>query len=671
MFSRISTKWVLGVLSVVVIPFAGLALFVHTQVRGRLTGDVVHVHLLSIVADLADRLDADLAERLLDLELLAATPMVAWQLDDHLRSTLPGAPDAPRGIWDRDVQQLFDRFALASGRYDLVLGLGVDGTVVSSNHRQPDGQRYSLEQLEYIESLELRAAPWFQEAMETGRALIEPSRAPLGVPVGLPRKGPEGYQVGFVTRVELPDRPGEIVGVVVLLMNWSHVQQQVADYGGRRLEERGEAGRDLVREHLYRSSYAWIWDGDTDTILAHEDPSLFGQRVSEPPIELPELVQAARSSRWGLYPDYEFRGKLKKAAYRHTTPRAEGGFGWVVGIGVDLEDITRPVSSFLGLLLTVSVAVLLVAVTGTVFLARRFVRPIHDLQEHTGRIAGGDLQARIQVARKDELGELAEAFNRMTAELDHSREQLVRAEKDAAWREMARQVAHEIKNPLTPINLSVSLLRRSHDEGSEDFERIFQNTLDMIQRQVEAMRGVVSDFYAFAGEHRKREPVDLGPLLDEVLEWNAAWASELGVEVVRRGGGGTVLGDSAELERALQNLVSNALEAMGEQGGRLDAWIGMTEDEVVLELRDTGPGIPAEVRARLFEPYFTTRSSGTGLGLAIVRRVVEDMGGAIDLCDVGDGPGALARIQLPCWQEGVDSPGAEGGHPGSPSGEQG
>ena len=302
------------------------------------------------------------------------------------------------------------------------------------------------------------------------------------------------------------------------------------------------------------------------------------------------------------------------------------------------------------LLVAATLFALGLVVAGTVIVARRTTRPILLLKEQTERIAKGDLEARVDVRSRDELGDLAQSFNHMTVELSESRRRLVKAEKDSAWREMARQVAHEIKNPLTPISLSVDLLKRARDEKSSQFDAIFDRTVDLVQRQVEGMRRIASDFSAFAGAHRPDpQVVDAGAVLEEVLELNSAWASELGITFERSIEDVRVFVDRGELRRILINLVSNALEAMT-RGGKLSASVARVPDpeggKVEIVVRDTGVGISTEVRQRLFEPYFTTRTGGTGLGLAIARRLVELMAGTIEILPNPDGQGTLARVVL-------------------------
>jgi nitrogen fixation/metabolism regulation signal transduction histidine kinase len=210
-------------------------------------------------------------------------------------------------------------------------------------------------------------------------------------------------------------------------------------------------------------------------------------------------------------------------------------------------------------------------------------------------------------------------------------------------------VAHEIKNPLTPISLSANLLRRARDEQSPEFDQILDRTVDLMQRQVENLRQISQNFYAFAGERQlEPRPTDLRALAGEVLELNAAWAAELGVQVELLGEAREVRIDPTELRRVLINLVSNALESMP-KGGHLQVSLEETDQEARVAVRDTGTGISREATARLFEPYFTTRSHGTGLGLAICKRVIDEMGGQLSLEPISDelGNGTLALIVLP------------------------
>jgi len=318
---------------------------------------------------------------------------------------------------------------------------------------------------------------------------------------------------------------------------------------------------------------------------------------------------------------------------------------------VNDNDIYRPVREQDALLMWASLLSLALGGALAWWLAQRMTRPVLELKRQAEQVAAGDLQARVKVRGQDEMAELSVAFNSMAHDLAENRDRLIKAEKESAWREMALQVAHEIKNPLTPIRLSVGLLRRAWKKGPDVFEPILDTTLEMIDRQVDAMREVTRDFSDFAGMHKTASPVASGPLLSEVLDWAAAWAEDLGVEIVREGldAQAEILVHDGEMRRALLNLVNNALESMPD-GGVLSAGLKVNGDTICYTIQDTGSGISEKDQEHLFEPHFTTRSGGTGLGLAIVKRVVESRKGTILLESVEGGTGAIATLTLPRHQ---------------------
>jgi signal transduction histidine kinase len=634
MIRRISTKWVLAVLAAVMVPFVGFAWYVNGFVRSRIADDVVRYHLLSHAAELAERLDREVLERKKDVEVLA-----------HVRNLMRGLEgrDHDASIFEEEVHALFDSLVVGGGAFDYVLGITASGTVRFVATYGRDGQPLPEPERTALLARRWSSEPWFGAALRDGSALLDWRRLDL---VGPPQVGTtpraRDYHIGFAHRVAGAEDTRQPSGVVLGLSSWERIQTELETYGVRR---QGPEREGLVGADIFTSTYAWIWGLDADTIQAHKDRKLYGQRVSGS-VELPQLTVAARSARAGMYPNYTFLGVEKTGAFQRTRMPDEGGFGWVVGVGVDFEDIYAPVRTLTANLVKATIVVLLVSALITLAVARRTTRPIQELQKFTRQVALGDLDVQVPAGGQDELGDLARSFNRMTRELKENHEKLVRAEKDAAWREMARQVAHEIKNPLTPLRLSADLLERARAEGSGEFDAILARTVEIIRRQCDHMREIAKDFHAFAGRHHDLRPVDVAAALDEVLALHDAWARDSRIEVVRTGDGGIVRADPDELRRALINLVSNAFEAMPE-GGRFEADVRTADGRVAVELGDTGPGITEEQRGHLFEPYFTTRSSGTGLGLAIVRRIVEDLGGEVTLRNREPGPGAVARLVLP------------------------
>jgi two-component system nitrogen regulation sensor histidine kinase NtrY len=227
---------------------------------------------------------------------------------------------------------------------------------------------------------------------------------------------------------------------------------------------------------------------------------------------------------------------------------------------------------------------------------------------------------------------------------------LQRAQRAAAWREVARRIAHEIKNPLTPIQLSAQRLKKKFMAGSADLAKILPEATDSIEREVAGLKHLVNEFSRFARMPEVvTQPVDVRELVDSVL---ALYKAVAGVEWLLDADPdvGTVALDPQQMRRALVNLLDNAVAAVDGQG-RITVRIRRADPGIlVLEVEDSGPGIPAEDRAKLFEPYFSTKPSGTGLGLAVVHRVVTEHRGTIHVED-GSSGGARFVVEIPAPAE--------------------
>ena len=274
-----------------------------------------------------------------------------------------------------------------------------------------------------------------------------------------------------------------------------------------------------------------------------------------------------------------------------------------------------------------------------------YLRPLGDSLRRS--LAGRtDTEAELVLNRGDSERRLRAVFIRFSPDegaapgriiLLEDVTEIVRSGRLAAWAEMARRIAHEIKNPLTPIQLSVEHVRRIWRAGDERFGTVLKDCLDNIQAQVRVLRQIASEFSAYARLPRLRaEPTAVTDLIDDALGPYAT-AAPPGVTLRRDVPGGlpAVLVDRAIMARALVNLIENALQAMPSGGTLAVAAAGHDGPEggrrVRIEVTDTGVGIEPAALPRLFEPYFSTKSGGTGLGLAIARRAVEDHGGTIDI----------------------------------------
>jgi len=310
----------------------------------------------------------------------------------------------------------------------------------------------------------------------------------------------------------------------------------------------------------------------------------------------------------------------------------------------------RELASSMTALLGIYLASLVAAVAVGTWLAGRLTKPLSDLTDAAKRVARGDVEHPVPGAGPDELGEVVVAFNQMQRDLGESRARLVKAEKESAWRDMARQVAHEVKNPLTPMRLAAEHMRRAWRDKVPHFDDVLERGVDLIVRQTESLQriaGAFSDFARFPS--RRREPVDVPAIVDEVLD---LWREAPGVAIRRdvRRPAPSISADPDELRRAFGNLVKNAVEALEGRGGVVTATLVRDGDALVLMLADDGPGIPDEILPRLFEPYLSTKTKGTGLGLAMVKRAVEELGGTI-VIESRRGVGTTVTVRLPVATE--------------------
>ena len=281
-------------------------------------------------------------------------------------------------------------------------------------------------------------------------------------------------------------------------------------------------------------------------------------------------------------------------------------------------------------------------------MAERIADPVNRLMKATGRIARGDLSARILATSSDEFRRLVEAFNRMAADLQRQRVELERSNRLAAWADMARQVAHDIKNPLTPIQLNAEHLRRVHEDRSAPLGRVLDECVGNILNQVRLLRQIASEFSSFASSPTaKPAPESLSAVIADVVEaYRTGLKGRVDVVVDVPPSLPPVMIDKAVLSRALTNIIENALHAMP-AGGALRILARQHDDSAVeLAITDSGVGMDRAALERIFEPYFSTRASGTGLGLTIAKRNVELNGGTIAV-ESERGHGTTVRITLP------------------------
>ncbi len=325
------------------------------------------------------------------------------------------------------------------------------------------------------------------------------------------------------------------------------------------------------------------------------------------------------------------------------------------------------VSSFyLGIYIAFLLSVIVVALAVGIIVSRRVTRRVAVLAEATERVGRGDLSVEVPTDGRDEIAELTRAFNAMVRDIREGRDRIEYLQRIGAWQEFARRLAHEIKNPLTPIQLAVQEVHRRYQGDDARYRRTLDDAAAIVEEEVATLRRLVGEFSEFARlPVAALEKADLGAFVREALRGvdpaamlpsDAADVTppELALEVADDPMWVRI--DAQMLRRTLDNLVRNAVQAVAlarpEGEGRVVVAARLEQGSAVLEVRDDGPGIPPEARARVFDPYYTTKSDGTGLGLAIVKKVVLEHGGSID-CGAAPEGGAAFRIRLPIG-EGTD-----------------
>ena len=283
--------------------------------------------------------------------------------------------------------------------------------------------------------------------------------------------------------------------------------------------------------------------------------------------------------------------------------------------------------------------------------AARVTRPVEKLAGAAQDVAAGNWNTTVEVHGQDELAQLADSFNRMTAELLAQKERLVQTERVAAWRELARRLAHELKNPLFPLQLTVENLIRARSQDPEQFEEVFGESSRTLLAEIANLKGIISRFSEFSKMPQPQlQSVQVNELLRGVVQlfqaqFDTPGRAPIHCNLELDDSIQPIAADAELLHRAISNLVLNAMDAMP-NGGTLILRSRREASRVTVEITDTGSGLTREECERIFTPYYTSKQHGTGLGLAIVQSVVSDHGGRISV-QSERGKGTTFVIELP------------------------
>lgn len=293
-------------------------------------------------------------------------------------------------------------------------------------------------------------------------------------------------------------------------------------------------------------------------------------------------------------------------------------------------DSTERVGSFLNAMINIYAFIFLAIGMFAVLIARQITTPLSFIQHNLSKTIYGKKNEPIKWERHDEIGALVKEYNKMIAALENSAQRLAQSERESAWREMAKQVAHEIKNPLTPLKLGLQLLEKSWKDKDPKFDAKFERFSKSFVEQIESLSSIASEFSAFAKmPDTKMARLSLFEILGQaVIIFKHMDNVHIGYEPPEVPF--MINADRDQLLRCFNNLLKNAIEAMPpERPGIINISYTISRNSILLKIQDNGNGIPDNLRERIFEPNFTTKSSGTGLGLAFVKNSIENAGGKV------------------------------------------
>jgi two-component system nitrogen regulation sensor histidine kinase NtrY len=376
--------------------------------------------------------------------------------------------------------------------------------------------------------------------------------------------------------------------------------------------------------------------------------SIYDQGIIAPLMNPQALQQLARRQN-ALYMQSERIGELKyTAAYEPVRNKKNKVLGYVSIPYFDREaDLKQNISGFLVALINIYVLLFSVASLIAFFISGRITQPLLILQESLRKMKLGEKNEPIRWTSKDEIGDLINEYNRMLDELQKSALLLARSERESAWREMAKQVAHEIKNPLTPMKLGIQHLQRAIEDNHPEKEALVKRIGTTIIEQIDALANIATEFSHFAqmprGEYAR---VGIVPLMEQVCDLYKE-EGQASIVFQKPGEDFFVHGDKNQLQRIFGNLLKNAQQAIpDDRKGLIEINVCSKNGFVEVKVQDNGTGIPTEKQSLIFVPNFTTKSGGTGLGLAMVKAMTEGMGGTVHF-ETRVGEGSTFIVHLP------------------------
>ena len=463
----------------------------------------------------------------------------------------------------------------------------------------------------------------------------------------------EAAQTPFLKREDLPDG-GTALGLFAVRAIRG-AEPAVKLIGGRRLDQGFLADLPVasgMQVALY-SDQGTTTPGDSNPNTTAFDPKRMVSAIGDFPgaARYGQLIEQARKSGRQASAILYLTARREDSMTATAIPlkNSEGNVMAVLTVAISRNGLVAEQQQIRAIAYGVASGGILLAIVFSLWIAARVSRPVEELARAAEEVAGGSWDARVPVRGRDEVAVLAQSFNHMTEQLADQRERLVQSERVAAWRELARRLAHELKNPLFPLQLTVENLVRARQLPAGEFDEVFNESTQTLGMEIGNLKKIIGRFSDFSKMPKPElERIDAKDLVERVRALYATGSdSGPGIEVVAKVESAPMplMADPELLHRALSNLVLNAKDAMPE-GGRVTISARNRDGKVEIRVADTGQGLTPEECERLFTPYYTPKEHGTGLGLAIVQSVVADHAGTIAV-ESRAGQGATFVITLP------------------------
>jgi signal transduction histidine kinase len=413
----------------------------------------------------------------------------------------------------------------------------------------------------------------------------------------------------------------------------------------------------LFRE-LYKLSNIFRTDiniyGINGELLATSRPEIFAKGVISEQMNAVAFYELSERYQLNYFQPEKIGGLSYLSAYEPIINNSGDYLGYLnLPYFTREDDLKQSISTFIVAFINLYLILFLASVIVAVVLSDKITQPLSLIREKLRGIQLGKKNEQINYQGEDEIGALVREYNHKVDELAESAEMLARSERESAWREMAKQIAHEIKNPLTPMKLNIQYLQRAKEEGNEHYDDFFERVTKNLIEQIDTLSGIATEFSNFAQIPKaKNEVFNLIEVLQNVcalfepnqnlhftLETNNL--SEL-----------KVFADKEQFSRALLNLVKNGIQAIpADQKGEMRIAVQPNESVVLITISDNGTGISQEAQDNLFQPNFTTKTSGMGLGLSIVKNIVDNFGGKI-WYTTEPTEGTTFYIEMPVYKNG-------------------